>query len=890
PPLRRPARAMRGPWLRVSLGLAWLVLVWERLLRGFWPALAGTGIGLALALSGVTSLLPGWLHLALLIALILALGVAFGLGAWRFSWPTRGQAWRALEKNARQGHRPLTASADVLALGGEDPLSRALWRRHRNRMAAEARALRPSAPTPIMAGLDPHGLRVVPILLLAVALVAGHRDPGARLLAFLSPSVLPAHAPPTATVWLTPPDYTGQPPLRLDTAIEGAATSGQAAEDGAASPLSLPAGTALLALVHGRAEAGLVIAGERQTALTRLDDQTLRAETTVDSQGRLVVRAEGRILVDRPLAVIADAAPVIAFTQPPDTGPRWRLRTRLAASDDYALTAAGLTLRPIRQQPGDPEATMDLALPLAGSDRRSAEIVAFHDLTAHRWAGRAVEITPWATDGAGQRGEGPALRVVLPRRVFSHAVAQAIIAERDRVSDSLATYGEAVTGLDGIARHPDAFGGDPAVFLALRAARAHLAGRGEASDIDRVRALLWAAALRVEEGDASRANARLDALRERIDQALSGPIDQREMDQLLRETRAALQDLMRALAQTMPSAATLPPDMMAEMESTDLDDLLARMQEMNRLGAQDALRDMLANLDQMLQSLQAGAPSAEDMAAMERMGKAADALGRMRRDQNSLLDETFRENQTRSADLAPPPRPGDQGNGLVPPFDGPTIEGGLLSLPWLRQPSIQAPSDPSLPHQIPPSEPGGPGPKVGTRGGGAASPAPPPPQAGEAVADDLARRQKALTGRMEELLAEIAEMTGTLPADLGEAALTMDDAAAALDKGALQDAMTSQRRALELLSSGRQQAMAQMRQAIGSGMPMMMPMPGGGPGRMGADPLGRGGSGSPERVGLPSRPDAQRARDILDELRRRANDPERSRPEKDYLERLIPEY
>jgi hypothetical protein len=74
---------------------------------------------------------------------------------------------------------------------------------------------------------------------------------------------------------------------------------------------------------------------------------------------------------------------------------------------------------------------------------------------------------------------------------------------------------------------------------------------------------------------------------------------------------------------------------------------------------------------------------------------------------------------------------------------------------------------------------------------------------------------------------------------------------------------------------------------------MVMPLsgdPNGGP-RPGQDPLGRGiGGGDGDRVGLPDGSEAQRARTILEELRRRANDPERVQPERDYLDRLIPKF
>jgi hypothetical protein len=55
------------------------------------------------------------------------------------------------------------------------------------------------------------------------------------------------------------------------------------------------------------------------------------------------------------------------------------------------------------------------------------------------------------------------------------------------------------------------------------------------------------------------------------------------------------------------------------------------------------------------------------------------------------------------------------------------------------------------------------------------------------------------------------------------------------------------------------------------------------------DPLGRavGGSGEGEETAVPEEMDRQRAREILDDVRRRAQDPRRPEAERDYLRRLL---
>jgi hypothetical protein len=64
-----------------------------------------------------------------------------------------------------------------------------------------------------------------------------------------------------------------------------------------------------------------------------------------------------------------------------------------------------------------------------------------------------------------------------------------------------------------------------------------------------------------------------------------------------------------------------------------------------------------------------------------------------------------------------------------------------------------------------------------------------------------------------------------------------------------------------------------------------------GPGNNGRDPLGRPDRSNRPDLGLsvkvPDEIDIQRAREVLDELRRRLGDPARPGIELDYLERLI---
>jgi succinate dehydrogenase/fumarate reductase flavoprotein subunit len=104
-----------------------------------------------------------------------------------------------------------------------------------------------------------------------------------------------------------------------------------------------------------------------------------------------------------------------------------------------------------------------------------------------------------------------------------------------------------------------------------------------------------------------------------------------------------------------------------------------------------------------------------------------------------------------------------------------------------------------------------------------------------------------------------------------EGALTGEDFEGARD--AMEEAIANLRDGAEALAKA-ERAKAQAAQGRG-GQPMR-------------DPLGRPvGETSGQDVDVPEKSEAQRARELLEELRRRLSDGERNEEEIDYLERLL---
>jgi hypothetical protein len=172
---------------------------------------------------------------------------------------------------------------------------------------------------------------------------------------------------------------------------------------------------------------------------------------------------------------------------------------------------------------------------------------------------------------------------------------------------------------------------------------------------------------------------------------------------------------------------------------------------------------------------------------------------------------------------------------------------------------------------------------------------------------ELRQDQQALREQLNKLLEELKKKGFPQPGqgqqgqqngegdELGKAGEAMGDAQGQLGEGDADSAVDSQGRALEALRKGAQGMAQSMQQQMGQG-----PGPGN-PGRTGqaranqdTDPLGRPlrgrDYGDDTTVKVPGEIDVQRARRILEELRKRFGESFRPQLELDYIERLLKGY
>lgn len=851
-PTRNPDAAARLQ-LTQALQQAKYAIAWER----SWPHLARllTVIGLFLVVSWIGL----WLALPFIaravglgLFALVALGALFPLV--RFRWPSREEALGRLDRGSGIRHRPATALTDTLAT--QDPVAQALWQAQRERTLASIRRIRAGLPSPRLAIHDPWALRALVAVMMVAAYVAAGDERTLRTEAAFDWNGVLAPATVRVDAWVTPPLYTGRPPVILSAANKEAAMP-------VAGPLQVPAGSTLIV----RSSGGTldVIAGGGVTEAVPAEQApkgTNERHFTIAGDGTAHVRAPS----GQPqwkFSAIPDRAPTISLAKDPERQARGSLQMSYKIEDDYGVTEAQAHFaarpgdapkgaaepRPLFEPPQFP-----LVLPNARTRNGVGQTV--KDLSEDPYAGADVTLTLTAKDEAGNEGRSEPFNMRLPERLFTKPLARALIEQRRILALDANQNAQVYAALEALMIAPELFTPEAGQYLGLYSVARQLEdARTDVAKRDVV-ASLWALAVTIEDGNITDVDKALRAAQEALKQALERGASDEEIKKLTENLRAALDNFMRQLAEQLrnnPQQLARPLDPNTRvMRQQDLNNMIERMERLSRSGDKEAAKQLLEQLQQMLENLQMAQPGQSGDSDME---QALNELGDMIRKQQQLRDKTFKQGQDSRRDRMRG-KQGDQGMG-----DLQQDQQGLRDrLKKLQQ-------------------------ELAKRGMGQG-------QRGEKGQ----RGEQGQQGQQGQGQQGQQGDRGDGEDGLGEADTAMGDATGRLGEGNADGAVDSQGKALEALRKGAQSLAEAMQQGEGDGQ-------GDGPGNRAGRQQGAGNSNDPlgrplhgrefgddYTVKIPGEIDVQRVRRILEELRRRLADPQRPQIELDYIERLLKDY
>lgn len=856
-------------------------LLWERL----WPALAAlaTALGLFLALSwaGLWLALP---PLGRIVGLVVFVGIfAFAaIPLFRLRLPTDREGLRRLDHGSGAAHRPATAIADNISANRTDPVAQALWQAHVERALMSAEKLKAGWPQPRLSLRDPMALRALVVLLAVAAFVSAGGERWKRVTAAFDWKGVVAPANFRIDAWVTPPLYTGRPPVMLPGVRPGEATE---TADLAGAPISVPAGSQLIVRSTGKVSFNTVRVGGIE-AVPPDPKNVLPAGT---EEQRFVIKTDGSVTLQgvgsrEPVwtfSAIPDRVPTVSFTKDPERQARGALRVDYKMDDDYGIVEGKATfaLKDAAAKNDAKDASKagdasqagvkprhplfpapEFALTLPQARTRSGAAQTTQDLTEHPWAGSNVMVTLTVRDEAGNVGSSEPREVELPQRIFVKPLARALVEQRRILALDANEKPLVLTALDMLTLAPERFTPEAGIYLGLRSIYFDLRNAKSDDQLRDVVARLWQMALQLEDGNVSQAEQALRQAQDALRQALERGASDEELKKLMDQLRAAMDKFMQALAEEMrknPQAMQRPLDRNSRtLSQQDLNSLMDRMEQMARSGNRDAAKALLDQLQAMMENLQMARPGADQDQGDQDMNSALDELSDMIRKQQQLRDRTFKQGQDQRRDRQRGQRgqQGQQGNQQMGDLrqDQQALKDRLNKLlEQLRQRGMGQQGQKG-------KGPQGDGQEQGQQG------------------DQDGNGQDGM-------------------GQLGDAGDAMGEAEGSLGDGDADGAVDSQGRALEAMRKGAQGMAQQMQQGQGQGMG-----PNGQPGRgrqraeQNTDPLGRPlrgrDYGDDNQVKVPGEIDAQRARRILEELRKRFGESSRPQLELDYIERLLKDF
>ena len=864
--------------------------IWE---ASLWPFIIVCAF-LIVSLLELWTVLPPLLHRVLLGAFGLALLASF-LPLIRLPLPTRPEALRRLERNANIKHRPASSYED--RLGATPPKETALlWAAHRERLARLVAKLRPSWPAPRSDRNDPYALRAALLITVVAAVLASGGNSWDRLRSAFSPAASGTPALLRLDAWVTPPVYTGIAPIVL---ADGGEPVGAGSESFRA--LSVPERSELIVRTHAPQgeTVSLSMSSDDGSPPKTIEPKTGGSEGLVEFNVALAqpvsadVKIGGQTVSKWRFDLIKDEAPTINLMGNPTTTPRGALRLVFRADDDHGVANAEakfalsqgedagfkapppagvedtVVADPLLQPP-----VMPLQLPRANAKRVDGR--ATQDLTAHPWAGLKVRMTLIARDQASQAGESLPYEFVLPERTFTKTLAKAVVEQRKKlVREPDSTEGVA-RALEALTLGGDKVIDDSFVYLALRDAYWRLGSDPSRESVASVVDQLWSVALRIEDGDLPEAERDVKSAQDALAQALKDNASPEEIKRLVDELRTALSRYLQALASQQQDKGNMPPQEQQNgdqlVSQQDLDKLLSNIEKLAQAGSKEMAERMLSELKDILDRLQTS--SFAENAQQQRAGRMMKDLSDVISKQQKLLDDTFKAKREQQSDSESQ----QSGQFEVSPPGQPLEFGPGMSMAPLFE---QMPGDAEQGSEKGQGESGGQGSPPGP---GQLEQGQQPQGQRPGKHGPLGDRQQELVDKLQSLIDRFRIEGGEPPDQFEGAQEAMGDAKEAIGEDSLDRATQQQSLALDRLRKGAQSMAEQMMQNGESQAQQ-------GPGNNGRDPLGRPDRSNRPDLGLsvkvPDEIDIQRAREVLDELRRRLGDPARPALELDYLERLI---
>ena len=519
--------------------------------------------------------------------------------------------------------------------------------------------------------------------------------------------------------------------------------------------------------------------------------------------------------------------------QPPQISPVGDMKINARGSfslayrieDDYGARDAKILAKPVEATGHALFAPPEAPLDLPAAPGGLGEARATLDWSDSPYAGRPVELRLSVRDETGQEGAALVGPFVLPQKIFKDPLALALVEQRRILSLDAGRRVQVNSALEALDLAPELFTPKLSVHLGLRHAILTLRHAQNDDDLREVADYLWTMALQIEEGDMTQAERDLRAAEKALRDALKNGASKEEIERLTKDMQKAMENFLQEMAKKgQQRQGESQTGEGKAVTPEDFQKLLEQMKKAMEDGDMETAQALLDQMQSMLENLQS-AQGGQSQKSRDRQSRRD--LDRMMREQQQLRDETAEQERRKGAQS-----PGMQGR----------------------------------------EQQQGEGQKPG-KGKGTQS------QQGDKPGEgSLEKRQGQLREKLDALRRGAPGMDGKASEGLKQAEEAMKGAENALKQGDEGQAMADQQQALDQMGKS---ASEMAKGKDGEGQEAGGQKPGG------RDKNGEGPFDNAQRSDGVKATAAQKARRILDELRKRLADPSRAQEELDYLERLI---
>ncbi len=595
----------------------------------------------ALTLAGIWQQLDPILHLSALVAFAISFLFAVRQFLDRFKLPQKPEADARLEQESNLQHRPLRSmDAAPFAPDMQNEQARAFWQMHQDQQQEALKRVNSFLPRFGLSLGDTYSLRALIILLLLSGYVTGGAAPFSHFRTAFIPSLGGPIEQVELDIWAVPPDYTAIAPQLIHQLPSNlnAQTENADAGDTIIPLFRLPIGTKLIGRVSGgNDQIPMLLNGEEQFVFQSIESQNYQIEHTDLGSGRWTLQKGSEVLAQWDVDIIPDLAPIVRILTLPNVTDRSALNLVVMAEDDYGITELKGYISKI-----DQSEVFEIILPFP-TGATYTESKSYHDLTAHPWAGFVVDLWAAGKDITEQEGQSKKVRITLPERNFSNPIARALVHERKQLfSDPDGNRFDVVGALDVIISLPEAITNDLGAILMVSVARSTLLFQSGEKPIAEAAELLWQAALKFENGNLTLAEEALREAEKRLMEALNNGASDEEIKQLVEELKQAMNEFLQELARNQGNIEQ-NPNGSETLQSQDLNDFLDQIDEFARSGAREEARNLLSQLQDILENLQAAGAQQGQSAQIDQ--KMLDNLEKLMEQQQQLLDQTMRSSR-----------------------------------------------------------------------------------------------------------------------------------------------------------------------------------------------------------------------------------------------------